>query len=134
MKIAVATEDGTTISQHFGRAPYYAVLTVEDGQVVGREMREKEAHVHGPQAVHVHEHVGEHAHDGPAAHDRHGRMAAVIADCQALIARGMGTPAQRNLVEAGIRPVLTTVASIDEAASAYIAGALVDHPERLHRH
>ena len=30
MKIAVITEDGSTVSQHFGRAPYYTVLTVED--------------------------------------------------------------------------------------------------------
>jgi len=27
MKIAAVTEDGTTISQHFGRAPYYLVVT-----------------------------------------------------------------------------------------------------------
>ena len=30
MKIACITEDGHTISQHFGRAPYYLVLTVEN--------------------------------------------------------------------------------------------------------
>ena len=34
MKLAVITDDGKTISQHFGRAVYYAILAVEDGQVV----------------------------------------------------------------------------------------------------
>ena len=32
MKIAAITEDGTTISQHFGRAPLYLVVTVEDAK------------------------------------------------------------------------------------------------------
>ena len=48
MKIAAISEDGTTISQHFGRAPYYLVITVEDGKVVSKEKRDKEigrAHV-----------------------------------------------------------------------------------------
>jgi predicted Fe-Mo cluster-binding NifX family protein len=29
MKIAVITDDGKTISQHFGRAPYYMVFSIE---------------------------------------------------------------------------------------------------------
>ena len=53
MKIAAVTEDGVTISQHFGRAPYYVVLTIADGQVVAREQREKVAHGRG---------VGGHVH------------------------------------------------------------------------
>ena len=31
MKIAATTDDEATISQHFGRAPYYLVTTVENG-------------------------------------------------------------------------------------------------------
>ena len=33
MKIAVITDDGKAISQHFGRAQYYLVATVENGQI-----------------------------------------------------------------------------------------------------
>ncbi|MCX6012209.1 MAG: dinitrogenase iron-molybdenum cofactor biosynthesis protein, partial [Chloroflexi bacterium] len=39
MKIAFATEDRNTISQHFGRAPYYLVVTVEGGKVLKKEVR-----------------------------------------------------------------------------------------------
>ena len=46
MKIAAITDDGKTISQHFGRAAYYLVATVENGQIVDREMREKLGHSH----------------------------------------------------------------------------------------
>jgi len=59
-------------------------------------------------------------------------MAAAIADCQVLLARGMGTGAYQSMAEAGIRPVITDIAEIDQAVQAYIEGRLVDHTELLH--
>ncbi|HXZ30244.1 MAG TPA: NifB/NifX family molybdenum-iron cluster-binding protein, partial [Dehalococcoidia bacterium] len=44
MKIAVVTDDGKTICQHFGRARYYLVVTTEDGRVVNKEQRSKAGH------------------------------------------------------------------------------------------
>jgi predicted Fe-Mo cluster-binding NifX family protein len=130
MKIAAVTEDGVTISQHFGRAPYYVVLTVEDGQVVGREQREKVAHGRGADG---HAHVEGVAHGFDAAsQNTHGRMAAPIADCQVLLARGMGMGAYESLRQAGIRPVITTITNIEDAALQAANGTIVDHPERLH--
>ena len=41
MKTAAITDDGKTISQHFGRAPYYMVISIEEGSVVGMELRDK---------------------------------------------------------------------------------------------
>ena len=130
MKIAAVTEDGVTIGQHFGRAPYYLVLTVVDGQVVGREQREKVAHGRGADG-HVHVEGQAHGFDA-ASQDTHGRMAAPIADCQVLLARGMGMGAYESLQQAGIRPVVTDVADIDAAVQAYLAGNLTDHVEKLH--
>ena len=130
MKIAAVTEDGVTISQHFGRAPYYLVLTVVDGQVVGREQREKVAHGRGA-GEHVHVEGQAHGFDA-ASQDTHGRMAAPITDCQVLLARGMGMGAYESLQQAGIRPVVTDVADIDAAVQAYLAGNLTDHVEKLH--
>jgi predicted Fe-Mo cluster-binding NifX family protein len=130
MKIAAVTEDGVTISQHFGRAPYYVVLTVEDGQVLGREQREKVAHGRGADG-HVHVEGVAHGFDA-ASQDTHGRMAAPIADCQVLLARGMGMGAFQSLTQAGIQPVITDIAAVDEAVAAYLAGTLTNHVERLH--
>ncbi len=127
MKIAVVTDDGQTISQHFGRAPYYAVLTIENGQVAGREQREKFAHHHGPG-----EHQHEEGHHGPAADATHGQMLSTIGDCQVLLARGMGYGAYQSLQKAGIRPIITDVSEIEEAVRQYLNGGLVDHTERLH--
>ena len=46
MKIAVVTDDETTISQHFGQASLYLVFTVEGGKVTGKEKRPKMGHRH----------------------------------------------------------------------------------------
>lgn len=133
MKIAVVTEDGKTISQHFGRAPHYMVVTVENGQVVSREMRDKIGHAqfHGEHHDHGDESGGRHGF-GPAADHRHGRMAETITDCEAVLCRGMGMGAYENMRARNIRPVVTDIADIDEAVLAYANGQIVDHVERLH--
>ena len=46
MKIAIVTDDGKTISRHFGRATHYLVVTAEDGKIIERELREKLGHQH----------------------------------------------------------------------------------------
>jgi predicted Fe-Mo cluster-binding NifX family protein len=140
MKIAIVTDDGKTISAHFGRARHYLVATIEAGEISVREMRPKAGHhdfVHAEQeeAGHGHEHGHEHGEDhgrGADAQNRHARMFAVITDCSVVLARGMGAGAYEGLQEAGIRPIVTTVSTIDEALHAYIEGRLEDHPEKLH--
>jgi hypothetical protein len=44
----------------------------------------------------------------------------------------MGLGMQRNLEEAGIRPLLTDLSDIDEAVRAFAAGRLAVRPERAH--
>ena len=48
MKIAAVSDDGTTISQHFGRAPFYVIITVEKDKIVAREKRDKLGDAHLP--------------------------------------------------------------------------------------
>jgi predicted Fe-Mo cluster-binding NifX family protein len=133
MKIAVITEDGKTISQHFGRAPYYMVVTVEAGKIIGREMRDKLGHVQFEAEGHDQQEdtSGRHGY-GPAAEDRHGRMAQAITDCEALLCRGMGMGAYESMKARNIRPVVTDFDDIDEASLAYASGQLVDHVDQLH--
>jgi predicted Fe-Mo cluster-binding NifX family protein len=131
MKIAAITDDGKTISQHFGRAPYYLVLTLEDKKIVDCEMRNKLGHTQFHEEGH-HENTGERHGFGPEADNRHGRMAAAIADCEALLCRGMGMGAYESMKARNIRPVVTDIADIEEAVFAYINGQIVDHVEKLH--
>lgn len=135
MKIAAVSQDGVTISQHFGRAPFYVVVTIEDGQIVAREQRDKMGHAQFAAQPHAEETHGAdprgHGFDA-GAQSRHTRMAAAIADCDVLLARGMGAGAYQSMEQAGIRPVVTDIANIDAAVQAYLAGQLVDHTEKLH--
>ncbi len=126
MKIAAVTDDGVTIHSHFGQAPYYLVLTIENKQIVAREQRAKPAHNrHG-----AHE---EHDHHGTGGDTHAQGMAEVITDCQVLLARSMGQPAYAALQSVGIQPILTELQSINDAAYAYLRGELQHRDERVHR-
>lgn len=124
--IAFVTDDGSTISSHFGRALYYEMITLQNGKVTDRKRVSKAGHhTFGPEAP------GE-----PGHHDdhKHAAMTAPLAGVAVLIARGMGMGAQQHLVGSGIQPILTDLHTIDEAVEHYIAGTLIDNPRRLHDH
>ncbi len=122
-KIAVATEDGTHVSAHFGRAPYFEVLTIENGKVTARERRSKDFH----KGAHGHDH---HESGGPDTHAS--GMVDVVKDCTAIIAGGMGRPAFASIQAAGLKPVLTDERDVERAALGYAAGTLRNADERLH--
>jgi predicted Fe-Mo cluster-binding NifX family protein len=44
----------------------------------------------------------------------------------------MGAGAYESMKQAGIRPVVTDIASIDEAVLAYVEGRIVDRTDWLH--
>jgi predicted Fe-Mo cluster-binding NifX family protein len=146
MKIAIVSDDGHTISAHLGRAEYYVVVQVEDGSITDRQLIRKgnfhaqrgEEHGCCGHDQNSHDHAG-HSHANHEQHglgehseDKHRSMFAPIADCQILIARGMGMGAQRGLQQVGIQPILTEIEGIDDALQAHLAGALENHPERVH--
>jgi predicted Fe-Mo cluster-binding NifX family protein len=132
VKVAVITDDGQTISQHFGRARFFLVATVEDGKLLTTELREKSGHHTFAQAEQpAHVHTGPHGFD-PASQGRHAQMLAVIQDCQVVLAGGMGQGMYQGLQQAGIRPVMTEIQSIEEAVRAFVEGKLPEHPDRVH--
>ena len=131
MKIAIATDDGKTVSAHFGRASHFLVVTVEQGKVTNREMREKFSHTHFASEAHVHTPGQAHGFD-PASQDRHMQMSGSIRDCEAMLCRGMGMGAYDALRSLNIRPLLTDITEVDKAITAYLDGNIIDHVELLH--
>jgi len=132
MKIAAITDDGNTISQHFGRAPYYLVVIVEDGKIVGRELRDKLGHTQFANQPHENGQPGQPHGMGPVSHNKHLMMAEAIADCEALLCGGMGMGAYQSMQARGIKPVVTDLLDIDQAVMAYVEGKFVDLVDRLH--
>jgi predicted Fe-Mo cluster-binding NifX family protein len=119
-KIAFPTEDGQSISAHFGRAPYFMVVTLDGTAEVKSEQRSKTYHGSDDHAQH-----DQHSHN-------HGGMLAPIADCQVLIAGGMGQPAYDSATAAGLTVILTGEKSIAMALAAYRTNTLISDMRRVH--
>jgi predicted Fe-Mo cluster-binding NifX family protein len=133
MKIAVVTDDSTTISAHFGRAQFYEVLSIENGVIAKRERRPKVGHhtfAHGDHEY-GHEHDASHGFD-VASVNKHNQMAETIKDCQVVLARGMGNGAYQGMLQNNIKPIVTDIRSIDDAVQAVIKGIIINHTEKLH--
>jgi len=132
MKIAVITSDGKTIDQHFGRAPYYLVVTIEEGKVTQQELRDKMGHRHFV-AQHEENDHGSAGHGMDAgSHQKHASMAETISDCKALICGGMGMGAYESMRQFNIKPIVTDLRDIEVAVQAFMDGKLIDHTELLH--
>ena len=101
--------------------------TVENGKIVSKEVRQRGSNVcacnHGQQG-------GEDCHSGQSHnsaqsgnnHNSDGRIA--IADCNVIIARGMGYGAYASLKSNNLEPIITDVAEIDQAVQMYLDGKL----------
>lgn len=117
MKIAVASEDGVSISHHFGRSRCFMVFEVEDEQIVGRSLRDNTftAHARGECQEGV-----EHNH-----HHGHGAIVEALKDCEAVLCYGMGWRAAEELKQNSIAAfIVSDEMSPEEAASKYLTGDL----------
>jgi predicted Fe-Mo cluster-binding NifX family protein len=131
MKIAVITDDGKSISQNFGRAAAYLILTIEGGKIINRETRDKLVHNQSSVIGHVRRHDVQQEMD-EASNNKHAQMVGSISDCEVLLCGGMGMSAYQNMRKQKIQAIITTVRDIEEAVATYLDGKLVDHIEKLH--
>ena len=115
MKIAVASDDGKKVSQHFGSAPLYVVVTVEDGKIVDREVRSKASHQHGQHTPGIHQAMG-----------------SSIGDCSVMIVGNMGWGAYQSLLSQKLEPFLTDVEDVEQAISGYLDKSSVNRTDKLH--
>jgi len=131
MKIAIVTDDGKMVCKHFGRAKNYLVVTIDNGIVIDRSMREKMNHDHFAHGEH-HEHGHGEKGASEASHQKHSSMVQVISDCEVLISGGMGRGAYLSLEQLNIRPIITELDDINLVITKFIGGKLVNHTEFLH--
>jgi predicted Fe-Mo cluster-binding NifX family protein len=153
IKIAAVSDDGQNISRHFGRATKYVVVTIENGLVTGREVRDKISHrdFQGEaslqiseareeyHALELEEHDDDDAQDGSdgrgfgqKAAARHQRMLDTIADCEIVLAGGMGQGLYEAMKAQTIYPILTEILNIDQAVQAIINDTITNRLDRLH--
>ena len=131
MKIAIVSEDGQTISRHFGRAENYVVVSLDKDDIVERKSLPKQGLCHS-----TGRHQGRQDPRGRGfgrnAEHSHDLMFENIRDCDVVLSRGMGRGAYLGLQSLGIRPILTDIADIETAVQAVMDDTIIDHVDQLH--
>ena len=123
MKIAVPTNDGVSIAEHFGRSAGFLLFQTENDRITSREMKENTA-----QHTHAQSSCGNHA-EPAGAHD-HTAILATLAGCDVVICAGMGWRAAEALKQAGVREVIVTrPGPVEERVEAYLKGELTGASE-----
>jgi predicted Fe-Mo cluster-binding NifX family protein len=115
MKIAVASDDGKTISHHFGRAAGFVVVDIDDGRAQGRDFRKNHGHS-----------------DGRCGSCDHARMIDNIKDCETVISHGMGQRIFEDLRQNGIKAIVTDADSVEDALRMFLDGSISNRTDRLH--
>jgi len=124
MKIAFSTEDGEHISQSYAWAPYYLVFSIDGDRIIQREMRLKMSNIY-MQSKKYKKQSREAYRFSIAAQGNYNWMAQGIADCDVLIARGIGGKAQGPLHIFGIESISTDKFEIDQALHEFLQRDLV---------
>ncbi|MEM4258771.1 MAG: NifB/NifX family molybdenum-iron cluster-binding protein [Candidatus Thermoplasmatota archaeon] len=115
MKIAIASDDGTTIAHHFGRAAGFVVYTIKDDAVIHKEYRNN----HGKSTGECHS-------------CNHETMIRNIQDCSLVISYGMGRRIYDDLISHNIQPIVTDEVTVDVALEKYLKRELNSRTEKLH--
>lgn len=103
--IPVAASDGAHLAEHFGRAPYFAVIEVNgDGSVVSKDVRPNR---------------GEHAGGRGHAHDNILQYTPNV-----IVVHGMGPRGLRSFQSKNIAVLKASSTSVAEVLRSYIDGAL----------
>jgi predicted Fe-Mo cluster-binding NifX family protein len=138
MKIAIPTNDGYTISPHFGRSAGFLIVETEDGRIVSAELRRntmehshEAGHGHGQEPCANHEAAHGHAHEPCSNHEAgghahgHASLTTLLADCETVLCAGMGMRAAEALKQAGVSHIaVTSPGSIEEKVLSLLAGTL----------
>lgn len=104
LKIALPTDDKTQISGHTGKATFFAIASIENGNMTHLEFRENPQHHHGTGGEHI-----------------HAETVAIIKDCDIIIVGKIGKYLKNELQAEGKKIVLTSSASIGEGIKRYLS-------------
>ncbi len=119
MRIAVASADGTSISEHFGRCACFIIFDTENGKILRKEVRDNTYTGHRS---------GGHG-DRPHSH---AAIVEALHDCQAVLCYGMGWRAADELSRNGIQPwIVDARCSPEEAVALYLEGKLAPAGQRF---
>ncbi len=122
MKIAFASNDGSNIGAHFGRAEFYVVIETNKREILNRRLMSKIS-----MECNCYNEKGSHSNEEGESRE----VFETIKDCKILIANTMCPGAYQCLEELGLQIVLTELVKIDKALKAFLDGKLIHRPVLL---
>jgi predicted Fe-Mo cluster-binding NifX family protein len=138
MKVAIASDDGASISQHFGRSAVWLIFDVEDGKIAGKQIRPNSHSHHATHGCDGRDQAaGEHSHN--EGRHSHAGLISALHDCEVILCAGMGFRAAQDLKRNGIEPfVVGRDKTPEEAVAMYLRGELNSDAQSFccgrHRH
>jgi predicted Fe-Mo cluster-binding NifX family protein len=129
MKIAIASDDGKTISAHTGRCRYFVFYDVSEGKAERLEVKENvfTPHMRGqggqPEPQMLRDGKGPHG-TGMGGGGGHAALLEALEGAEVFIARGMGPRLIQAFTSHGIRPIMTELSEVDAAAQQFAEGNL----------
>jgi len=117
MKIAVASDDGVNVALHTGRCRGFVIY-----EITSTTANRQEHRVNGYTAHAQGQCKGEHPHG--ENHHAHGPLVDALADCAAMVTRGLGPRLIADLAARGVEVYMCQTESADEAAMMYAQGQL----------
>lgn len=115
MKVAIATDDKETISNHFGKAKGFMIFEIQKGKVIDKIFREN---------------IGKNT--GECGSCNHSAMINNLKDCTIVISYGMGQKIYNDLLDNKITPIVTEERTIEKALDQFLSNHLKNHLEKLH--
>jgi len=117
MRIAVPTNDGTSISEHFGRSAAFLIFETENGKIKSHRLKNNAGKHSHPRGEHKDPSTGVHSHD-------HAGILTTLEGCEMVICAGMGHGAAEALKGRGMQIVFAAPGPADETVAAYLDGKL----------
>jgi len=118
-KIAVATDDKKLISDHLGRAEYFAIYTISADSILDKK------YIKNIFTPHKKVKGNDNSSRERARHE-HNDLIAALSECELVLSRGIGKRMARDLQIAGINGyVVVEEGAMDEIIEKYIRGELL---------
>jgi predicted Fe-Mo cluster-binding NifX family protein len=135
MLIALPTQDGNTISSHFGRSAFFVVYQVENKEIKEKQLRKNGgAHAECSHGAHQHGECSHGGHDhGTCSHNQaqhgngqhsHASIHASLSDVEVVIAGGIGQKMFAELVSQGKIVLTTDETDCEAAVKSFLQGTL----------
>lgn len=109
MKIAIASDDGKTISEHFGRVLGFNIFEIKNKKIIKNEYRKN---------------IGKSS--GECSSCDHDIMINNIKDCGVVISYGMGKRIYEDLIANNMIPIITEENNVHEAIQSFLTSNLVN--------